>query len=161
MRCIKNVPFFSFFTKQKSRIFEIIFGNKGRKYVGICYRNFEGLDFLLAYCFRRKSYYFSKLSWYFYLRFIFRIDFFFWKKWNTSVSYSPKLLSLRRSNFPISKNRPPFARQRTDACNLSSAKELSTKFTPSPLVSFSIWYSKLVSLEVPMWLSFIWKKNLF
>uniref|UniRef100_A0A915ISN9 Uncharacterized protein n=1 Tax=Romanomermis culicivorax TaxID=13658 RepID=A0A915ISN9_ROMCU len=41
----------------------------------------------------------------------------------------PRLLLAAKSNFPISRNRPCLAKHRTDACNLSSDKELRTRST--------------------------------
>lgn len=69
----------------------------------------------------------------------------------------PNLLSFIRSNFPISKKRPPCAKQRTEACSLFSAREFNTKLTPSPLVSLITNCSKVVSLEFPIWLSLIYQ----
>lgn len=69
----------------------------------------------------------------------------------------PNLLSFIRSNFPISKKRPPCAKQRTEACSLFSAREFKTKLTPSPFVSLITNCSKVVSLEFPIWLSLIYQ----
>lgn len=77
-----------------------------------------------------------------------------------SFVYLPRGLLFDRSNFPISRNRPSFARQRTDACSFSSARELSTRSTPRPSVSTSTCCSKVVSRELQMWRSVNWG-NLF
>ena len=44
-----------------------------------------------------------------------------------------------RSYFPISRNRPWGAKQRRLACNFSSARELSTTWTPRPFVPCITW----------------------
>lgn len=74
------------------------------------------------------------------------------------VDCSPSGLLLARSNLPISKKRPPFARQRTDANSFSSARELSTRSTPRPSVSIMTSCSNEQSRELPMWLSLICSK---
>ncbi|XP_038206276.1 fatty acid synthase-like [Zerene cesonia] len=54
------------------------------------------------------------------------------------------------SSLPISRKRPPMARQRTEAASLSAASELSTRSTPRPRVRRSTSCSKDVSRELPM-----------
>ena len=58
-----------------------------------------------------------------------------------------------KSNFPISKNRPFWARHRIEAINFSSANEFNTMSTPRPFVCCIIICSKLVSREFPIWSS--------
>lgn len=64
---------------------------------------------------------------------------------------------MTKSNFPISMNRPPRARHRTEAMSFSSDRELRTRSTPRPQVSTITICSKEQSRELPMWLSFIWQ----
>jgi hypothetical protein len=66
------------------------------------------------------------------------------------------VLLLVRSNFPISRNRPRGARQRTDACSFSSERELRTMSTPLPCVCDMTSCSKEVSRELPMFWSNSW-----
>lgn len=74
------------------------------------------------------------------------------------VDCSPSGLLLARSNLPISKKRPLFARQRTDANSFSSAREFSTRSTPRPSVSIMTSCSNEQSRELPIWLSLICSK---
>ena len=75
------------------------------------------------------------------------------------MKYSlPRWLLLSRSNLPISRNRPPWARQRTEAWSFSSAREFRTRSTPLPFVSDKMSCSKEVSREFPMLRSVNWNR---
>jgi hypothetical protein len=71
----------------------------------------------------------------------------------------PRGLLLARSNLPISRNRPRGARQRTEACSLSSERELRTRSTPLPFVPVMMSCSNEVSRELPMLRSVNWNRS--
>ena len=76
------------------------------------------------------------------------------------MKYSlPRGLLFSRSNFPISRNRPPGARQRTEAWSFCSAREFRTRSTPLPFVSDIMSCSKEVSRELPMLWSANWNRS--
>ena len=68
-----------------------------------------------------------------------------WNEMFCKNANKPKFLFICISYFPISKNLPFAAKQRTDACNLSSVNEFKTTSTPFPFVTFIICLSKVTS----------------
>lgn len=78
-----------------------------------------------------------------------------WKEVSFRETYMLMAVLLLMSNLPISKKRPRYFKQRTEACSFSFVKEFSTNSTPFPLVLLLIMSSKEVLRELPMWLSVI------
>jgi len=73
-----------------------------------------------------------------------------WCLFHNYYVYLPKCALFRRSYFPISKNRPLFAKHLIDASILSSAREFRTISTPRPFDSFLTISSNVRSREQPI-----------